>query len=81
MFDAIIFLKNNLADHFIIYFIPLYMLGGRPVAIISAQLLGFNILLLLPVVVLLDTLQIPFFFICTGQFPTDYLYKNFRKDV
>jgi len=31
MLDAIIFLKNNLADHFVIYFIPLYILGGRPV--------------------------------------------------
>jgi len=62
MLNAITFFKNNLADHFIIYFIPLYILGGRPVAIISAQLLGFKILLILPVVVLLDTLQIPFFF-------------------
>ncbi len=59
MLDGVIFLKNNLADHFVIYFIPLYILGRRPVAILSAQFLGFGILLLLPVVVMLDTLQIP----------------------
>jgi len=62
MHDTLLFLKNNLADHFGIYFIPLYILGGRPAAILSAQLLGLNIILLLPVVVLLDTLQIPIFF-------------------
>jgi uncharacterized membrane protein len=60
--DALIFLKNNLVDHFNIYFIPLYILGGRPVAILSAQMIGIKVLFLLPVVVLLDTLQIPLFF-------------------
>jgi uncharacterized membrane protein len=62
MHDAIIFLKNNLNDHFVLYFIPLYILGGRPAAILSAQFLGRKIFFLLPVVVLLDTLQIPFFY-------------------
>ena len=62
MFDAIAFLKNNLADHFVIYFIPLYVLGGRPAAILSGQFLGFKISFLLPVVVMLDTLQIPLFY-------------------
>jgi len=62
MLDAVEFLKTNLADHFVIYFIPLYILGGRPVAILSAQLLGFKMLFLLPVVVMLDTLQIPLFY-------------------
>ena len=66
MLDAIIFLKNNLADHFVIYFIPLYILGGRPAAILSAQFLGFRITLLLPVVVMLDTLQIPLFYYLFG---------------
>ena len=72
MLDAVIFLKNNLADHFVIYFIPLYILGGRPVAILSAQFLGFGITLLLPVVVMLDTLQIPLFY---------YLYGTISKGV
>lgn len=62
MLNAVEFLKTNLADHFVIYFIPLYVLGGRPVAILSAQLLGFKMLFLLPVVVMLDTLQIPLFY-------------------
>ncbi|MBL7179818.1 MAG: small multi-drug export protein [Pseudomonadota bacterium] len=62
MMDAIIYLKNNLADNFTLYFIPLYILGGRPAAVLSAQLLGLDIFILLPVVVLLDTLQIPFFY-------------------
>lgn len=28
MTELILFLKNNLAEHFVIYFIPLYYLGG-----------------------------------------------------
>ncbi|NVM24661.1 MAG: small multi-drug export protein [Desulfobacterales bacterium] len=66
MLDAILFLKNNLTDHFVIYFIPLYIVGGRPVALLSAQFLGFRIALLLPVIVMLDTLQIPFFYYLYG---------------
>lgn len=66
MSEAIVFLKNNLVDHFVIYFIPLYILGGRPVAILSAQFLGFKISFLLPVVVMLDTLQIPLFYYLFG---------------
>lgn len=62
MLDLIVFLKKNLTDHFVIYFIPLYVLGGRPTAILSAQLLGFKVFLLLPVVVMMDTLQIPLFY-------------------
>lgn len=67
MFDLIVFLKRNLTDHFVIYFIPLYVLGGRPTAILSAQLLGFKVSLLLPVVVMLDTLQIPLFYKLFGS--------------
>jgi uncharacterized membrane protein len=62
MTEFIIFLKDNLAEHFVIYFIPLYYLGGRPIALISAQLLGHKISFLLPVAVMLDTLQIPLFY-------------------
>jgi len=62
MTEFIIFLKNNLAEHFVVYFIPLYYLGGRPIALISAQLLGHKITFLLPVAVMLDTLQIPLFY-------------------
>jgi len=62
MLDVIIFLKNNLDDNFVFYFIPLYILGGRLAAILSAQFLGRKIFFLLPVVVMLDTLQIPLFY-------------------
>ncbi len=62
MGDTILFLKNNLSDNFVVYFLPLYILGGRPVAILSGQLLGFKAFFLLPVVVMLDTLQIPLFY-------------------
>ena len=62
MTEFIIFLKDNLAEHFVIVFIPLYYLGGRPIALISAQLLGHKISFLLPVAVMLDTLQIPLFY-------------------
>lgn len=60
--DAVIFLKNNLADNFVLYFIPLYILGGRPAAILGAQFLGRKVFFLVPVVVLMDTLQIPLFY-------------------
>jgi len=66
MVDIIIYLKNNLAEHFVIYFIPLYVLGGRPVALLSAQFLGYKTSFLLPVVVMLDTLQIPMFYYLYG---------------
>jgi len=62
MMDTIIYLKNNLNNKFMLCFIPLYILGGRPAAILSAQFLGRKIFFLLPVVVMLDTLQIPLFY-------------------
>jgi len=76
MYDAIVFLKNNLADHFTIYFIPLYILGGRPVAILSAQFLGFRAFFLLPVVVMLDTLQVPLFYYLYGRISNGLLMRK-----
>jgi uncharacterized membrane protein len=67
MTELILYLKNNLAEHFVIYFIPLYYLGGRPIALISAQLLGHKISFLMPVAVMLDTLQIPLFYHLSGS--------------
>lgn len=67
MTELILYLKNSLAEHFVIYFIPLYYLGGRPIALVSAQLLGHKISFLLPVAVLLDTLQIPIFYHLYGS--------------
>jgi len=79
MHDAIIFLKNNLNDHFVLYFIPLYILGGRPAAILSAQFLGRKIFFLLPVVVLLDTLQIPFFYHLYNTVSNRIVMQKFYK--
>lgn len=79
MIDAVTFLINNLGDHFVIYFIPLYLLGGRPVAILSAQFLGFKITFLLPVVVMLDTIQIPFFYHLFGKISKRLFLRKFRE--
>lgn len=78
MSDLILFFKNNLADHFVIYFIPLYYLGGRPIALISAQLLGHRISFLLPVAVMLDTLQIPIFYHLYGSISNSALMQKLR---
>ena len=77
MMDAVIYLKNNLADNFVVYFIPLYVLGGRPVVILSAQFLGRKILFLIPVVVMLDTLQIPIFYHLYGTASKSLLAQKF----
>jgi len=81
MYDAIVFLKNNLADHFAIYFIPLYILGGRPVAILSAQFLGFRAFFLLPVVVMLDTLQVPLFYYLYGRISNGLFMQKLYKRI
>ena len=81
MYDVIIFLKNNLADHFAIYFIPLYILGGRPVAILSAQFLGFRAFFLLPVVVILDTLQVPLFYYFYGRISNGLFMQKLYKRI
>lgn len=79
MIDLVIFLKNNLAEHFVIYFIPLYIVGGRSVAILSAQFLGYKASFLLPVVVLLDTLQIPLFYHLYGTISDSLLARKFSE--
>ena len=81
MLDAIVFLKNNLAEHFVIYFIPLYILGGRPVAVLSAQFLGYRISFILPVVVMLDTLQIPLYYYLYGTISESVLVSKLRKRI
>ena len=79
MMDLVLFLKNNLADHFVIYFIPLYIVGGRPIAILSAQFLGYRVSFLLPVVVMLDTLQIPLFYYLYDTISDSLLVQKFSK--
>ena len=79
MHDLLLLLKSNLADHFAIYFIPLYILGGRPAAILSGQLLGFSISFLLPVVVILDTLQIPLFYYLYGAISNKLFFRRLSE--
>ena len=76
--DLLTFLKQNLADHFVIYFIPFYILGGRPAAVLSAQLLGYQISFIVVVVVLLDTLQIPLFYYLFSALGNSALLRRFR---
>lgn len=76
MLDILTFFKNNLSDHFVIYFIPLYILGGRPAAVLTAKLLGLKMTLVLPVVVLLDTLQIPLFYFIYDTISDRFLIRK-----
>jgi len=76
MLDILTFLKNNLSDHFVIYFIPLYVLGGRPAAVLTAQLLGLKMTLVVPVVILLDTLQIPLFYLIYDAISDRFLIRE-----
>jgi uncharacterized membrane protein len=79
MGEIILFLKNNLAEHFVFYFIPLYYLGGRPIALISAQLLGHQPAFLLPVAILLDTIQIPIFYHLYGTISSSSLMQKLHQ--
>ncbi len=79
MVDFLIFLKNNLAEHFALYFIPLYILGGRPTAILSAQLVGYTNFFLLPVVMMLDIFQVPVFFYLSGTISKNNWVLGFRE--
>lgn len=79
MIDLVIYLKSNLAEHFVIYFIPLYIVGGRPVAVLSAHFLGYKASFVLPVVVLLDTLQIPMFYFLYGTLSNSALLQKLHE--
>jgi len=79
MSDFILLLKNNLAEHFVIYFIPLYYFGGRPVALLSAQLLGYKVSFLFPVAVLLDIIQVPLFFHLNTTLSKNPFIQKIRK--
>ena len=61
MGETIHFIREHLGDNFVLYFPLLYLVGGRPGAILSALAVHFSIYLVLPAVVVLDTFQIPMF--------------------
>ena len=67
MGDSVVWLQQHLHEHSLLYFIALYTVGGRPVAILTASLLRLNLLLFFPLVVFMDTVQIPCFY---------YLYEH-----
>ena len=67
MGNSVVWLQQHLYEHSLLYFIALYIVGGRPVAIVTASLFGLNLLLLFPLVVFMDTLQVPCFY---------YLYEH-----
>lgn len=62
-----VWLQQHLHEHSLLYFIALYTVGGRPVAILTASLFRLNLLLFFPLVVFMDTVQIPCFY---------YLYEH-----
>ena len=67
MGDSVVWLQQHIHEHSILYFIALYIVGGRPIALITASLFRLNLLLLFPLVVFMDTLQVPCFY---------YLYEH-----
>ena len=67
MGDSVVWLQQHLHEHSLLYFIALYTLGGRPVAILTASLFRLNLLLFFPLVIFMDTVQIPCFY---------YLYEH-----
>ena len=67
MGDSVLWLQQNIHEHSLLYFIALYIVGGRPVAILTASLVRLNLLFFFPLVVFMDILQVPCFY---------YLYEH-----
>ncbi|MCP4748486.1 MAG: small multi-drug export protein [Desulfobacteraceae bacterium] len=70
MNEMIQFLKNHLAEHYAAYFFILYIVGGRPGAVLSAMAVDISVYWVVPAVVIMDTFQIPLF---------NYLYGAVSK--
>ena len=60
-------MQQHIHEHSLLYFIALYIVGGRPVAIVTASVFRLNLLLLFPLVIFMDILQVPCFY---------YLYEH-----
>jgi uncharacterized membrane protein len=67
MGDSVVWLQQHLHEHSLLYFIALYTVGGRPVAILTASFFRLNLLLFFPLVIFMDTVQVPCFY---------YLYEH-----
>jgi uncharacterized membrane protein len=67
MGDSLLWLQQHIHEHSLLYFVAIYVVGGRPVAILTASFVKLNLLFFFPLVVLMDILQVPCFY---------YLYEH-----
>jgi len=67
MGDSLLWLQQHIHEHSLLYFIAIYVVGGRPVAILTASFVKLNLLFFFPLVVFMDILQVPCFY---------YLYEH-----
>jgi uncharacterized membrane protein len=76
MGDSVLWLQQNIHEHSLLYFIALYIVGGRPVAILTATLARLNLLFFFPLVVFMDILQVPcFYYLYEHTFTTNRLKR------
>jgi len=66
MGTLVLWLQQHIHEHSLWYFIALYILGGKPVAILTAKLYGLNFALLFPLLLVMDAVQIPCFYYLYG---------------
>jgi hypothetical protein len=67
MGDIVVWLNQHFHEHHTLYFIGLYILGGKPTALITARLFGLNLPPLISLVIVMDAVQIPFFYFLYGH--------------
>lgn len=72
MGDLISWLQQHYYEHSLACFIALYVVGGKPLALVTAKVSGLDLLWLLPLVILMDAVQIPCFY---------YLYERVFRNV
>ena len=67
MQGSLIWFQQHVNEHVLFYFIAIYALGVKPFAIITARMCGLNLFLFVPLAVLMDAAQIPFFYYIYGH--------------
>jgi uncharacterized membrane protein len=67
MGELVQWLQQHIQEHSLLYFIALYILGGKPVALITAKVCGLDLAWLFPLVILMDAIQIPCFYYLYGH--------------
>ena len=76
MGDSIVWLQQHIHEHSLLYFIALYVVGGRPVAILTAIFFRLNLLFFFPLVIFMDILQVPcFYYLYEHTFTSERLQK------